>query len=1081
MKMKKSKIVSLMLAVTMLATLLPIGTVSATSGVVFSDNFDAETTKWYKDPLLVPEEDGTGNMMTIEGETTDKCSMIGVTALTTGVYELSFDLKPAINTKSWFNIYNGSALYHTVVAAFPENGSLTFQTGRYADTTRPAAKIATGLATGKWYGVKAIIDAGSKKIISVEITTENGTKYTHGEYNFDAYATTWKEGTQIDRIALYTGAQSTTDRPYIDNVLIQEYKAPFELADDCFTIKDADGNISSDLSAVLKESNEININFGKDVVSTDLTTENIFVENVTSGDTVGYTGVFENQTYKMTLSEALIPENTYKVTVKAGIETTDKYVLNADKVMTFTVAEEVDTTDLVFGDNFNASTTKWYKDPLLVPEEDGTGNMLTIEGETTDWCAQIGVSPALTTGIYEFAFDFNPAKTKRSWFNIFNGSSLVHTVIATIPDENGTVTFQTGRYADATVPAAKFATGMAANEWYAVKAIIDIGNKKVISVEITTKDGATYSHGEYNFDAYATTWKTGTQIDRLGFYGHQITETDRPYLDNVAIKEYKYSINISDEDFTVYDVNGEVQEDLTSVSDKTNKVEIFFGKDMVEENLTDSTIFVKDSEGNVVASTASYDNQVYTLTFDNALIPGMTYTVTVKAGLQSEDGYIIKSEKTIEFTVSVPELDEDIAVYDDFNYLNDTECKWYKDKLVVTEEDGNGGMLTIGGTNNDKAAQLSVAPALTSGMYEISYKFKPSVTTPSFLCIMNGGSLYHTIVAAIPDGTNTVTLQTGRPADANQAGAIMASGMPVNEWYSVNAVIDVSNKRVVNVKITDKDGKEYTHAAYSFDTYAQTWKTGTQVDRISLNGTATSETDRPCLDDLVIREYYQTPELTANSVVLYAGETVQEDYQNVNPLLNKITLDFGTGMDGATLNTTNIKVVDKASNAVAISIAQTDRGCTITFPQGVNANTEYTLSVSTDVANKKGTKLLSPYTLTFKTAKASLKAPISSIKVGETEITELSQLAKDNQMVIEFAYENSTKEAKTIYVIVAYYEGNRLVTVDYITRDFTADITMGTYQATHTVRDLANINLVKVMIWDGLTTIRPISDFIDID
>ena len=553
----------------------------------------------------------------------------------------------------------------------------------------------------------------------------------------------------------------------------------------------------------------------------------------------------------------------------------------------------------------------------------------------------------------------------------------------------------------------------------------------------------------------------------------------------MVIKEFRHSIELDDYNFTIYDENGVAQEDWADVSADTKTIEIDFGKDMVESALTASTIVVKDAEDNVIAYTPGYEVQVYTITFDDALTADMTYTVTVNAGLLSEDGYVVNPATSIEFTVAgeggseEEEDDEDVIFGDDFNTAPTT---WVKDPLLATEDDGTGNMLTVARSNSDSCAQTSITP-LSTGVYEISYAVKPSSTEISSIRLIDSAGGYQALIAMCPEGGGTFTLVTGRESSVANTSKI-ASGLPTGEWYDVYAIVDMGKKQVVSVKVTNRtSGTEYTRTqgSYNFDTFASTWKTATKIDTIGFYMYSGDGTNKAYLDDFKIKAYYKTPELGADSVKLYAGETLQADYQNVNPLLNRITLDFGTIMDESTLNNTNIKILDKDSNNVPVSFAYADTVCTITLPQGVEPNGEYTLSVAKAVANKKGTQLLNPYSLTFKTTETILKAPITGFKVSGTEVTALSQLAKDNELVIEFDYENSTNEPVELYVIVAYFSGNEMKSVSFIPKEFAADVLMGAQTATHTVKDLTGIDLIRVMVWDGLDTLHPLSPSVDID
>lgn len=232
-----------------------------------------------------------------------------------------------------------------------------------------------------------------------------------------------------------------------------------------------------------------------------------------------------------------------------------------------------------------------------------------------------------------------------------------------------------------------------------------------------------------------------------------------------------------------------------------------------------------------------------------------------------------------------------VIFYDDFNNnynegeSNNNARGWYKSPYWASDVSGHSSALTM--TNSgEKIAQIGIGSNLSQGVYRFNFDFKPTnsisgETRTSALRLMgkNSSGTDRTFDLLYTKGyrsSGTVTFITGA---INDSGAqVIQSGLDPDQWFNVDALVDIKHKKVLYITVTDSSGTQYTHGEYSFNDYDETFNDISYIDRIRFVG-YTNDTERPYLDNLEIEGTFYTK---GNATLAADGTvSVDVDYQNV--------------------------------------------------------------------------------------------------------------------------------------------------------------------------------------------------------
>lgn len=300
------------------------------------------------------------------------------------------------------------------------------------------------------------------------------------------------------------------------------------------------------------------------------------------------------------------------------------------------------------------------------------------------------------------------------------------------------------------------------------------------------------------------------------------------------------------------------------------------------------------------------------------------------------------------------------------------------------------------------------------------------------------------------------------------------------KWYDVTLLVDTENDKIDvavmqnGTTIAERTGltlsRNQTNAALA-EVYGygmQAWVR--QADHVN-----------SYFDDISFEYVSDAPQLSATSVSFFDGEKESKSLTAVLSTANKIVLDFGATMKESMMNSTNIMLTDVTDAAAKKTVTYNGKveGNTyvMTLPENTmfGAGKKYTIDVSGDVQNVLGVTLGDDVKIEFETGAAVKTASLT--KTSETDIKKLTQGAT---LTTDITYVNTSGNQMDMVLIYTYYGNNGMVKTVVKPVTLSGDKQSDVINDTHTVESLTDVTNIKVMLWDGLNTILPLSKAIDI-
>ena len=388
---------------------------------------------------------------------------------------------------------------------------------------------------------------------------------------------------------------------------------------------------------------------------------------------------------------------------------------------------------------------------------------------------------------------------------------------------------------------------------------------------------------------------------------------------------------------------------------------------------------------------------------------------------------------------------------------------------------------TVGDTKalRVQGAALDVYPLYyTDGMgkYKFSFDMKPdeTVTKTGF----NGSVYYSTIGGLWSDigflssaGADleggTYDVDTIKLIDNSNAQMTFEKG----SWIHFDVVYDCDT---LVAEITAKAGDQSVTAN-------KTFSMEDNAPKVMLNGFKYTDDTFGCwIDNISVTEVGEeiAPKLTANSIKVYAGDVEQSIAGSVSAFADKVTVNFGQKMLAADLTADNIYVTEKGSETkLAYEPNVNGYVYEMTFAEGFTAGKTYTVTVN-KIKNIGEVEMLQSYAFDF-TVKAGIYADLIDVTIGDNTVTTATEMVAGSNATINIQYNNSTTDSPTIYVIVAYYNGDKLTKCEYLTQPTTGPSTIN-YQIPYTVPTVEDgFDEVNIMVWDGFNSMKPLSEAIN--
>lgn len=310
--------------------------------------------------------------------------------------------------------------------------------------------------------------------------------------------------------------------------------------------------------------------------------------------------------------------------------------------------------------------------------------------------------------------------------------------------------------------------------------------------------------------------------------------------------------------------------------------------------------------------------------------------------------------------------------------------------------------------------------------------------------------------------------------EATKIGEYVTGG-----WCHIEGTVNIKEAKAT-VKVTNADRTAIGEKS-DFALTIPAAPTSVSDLIINFDGLSTAgNTGKAWIDNAKIEYVSVAPQVTADSVTIYEGETLQADKASVSPASDKLVIDFGANTRIAFNSIIDgVKLTDSDGKEIAFSGHLNGNLYTLTLGESLEPSTTYTLKLSENISDIDGDELGSNVSVLFTTNSGGLSVTFDNIKMGDTEVTELTQVAKDNVITSNIAVKNTSADEQSVTVIYCYYsaddEGAVLLKACKIS---TLDIESGADKViadNHTIEDLTDISKISVLVWDGFENLKPLT------
>lgn len=293
-----------------------------------------------------------------------------------------------------------------------------------------------------------------------------------------------------------------------------------------------------------------------------------------------------------------------------------------------------------------------------------------------------------------------------------------------------------------------------------------------------------------------------------------------------------------------------------------------------------------------------------------------------------------------------------------------------------------------------------------------------------------------------------------------------------DQWYNVELIYDLIGNNVhtlVKNKLTGAEIHNFNHAINWYSPFGTREFESLRTVMLKVaNGVAVS------IDDFKLEYYLAKPEISPKDIAItdYRGVVV-ENTDAVSPAILSIKIPFGTTMSEESTNAETITLKDSEGNEVAYVPEYSHNAYTLKIGNCLDINETYTLYIPETVENIFGDSLGREVVYTFTTTNKKPEfMAIESVKIGESEIAELSDIVNGETIDVYIEYANNSNEEISSFVSVSYYSDDMLVYTESAEGETVSAGEMGAETIPFIVpsSDIVNleeIDRVSVCLWES--------------
>lgn len=403
---------------------------------------------------------------------------------------------------------------------------------------------------------------------------------------------------------------------------------------------------------------------------------------------------------------------------------------------------------------------------------------------------------------------------------------------------------------------------------------------------------------------------------------------------------------------------------------------------------------------------------------------------------------------------------------------------------------GNSKVLRIDGWQATNAVSVKTVKSFESAYTDgiIEYNFDMAVNDQnsdeirefSFVLKRGDTSNYDQVFAITGD---KITLCN--PISASTTPQVVTSfNMPNNltDMVSFKVIEDLINKKVKTyVKqngeyvLLNNDPKGAAIANYHY-TNGGTSAFGFQFYKGATSNVLATDTSM-IIDNITVDVGEPPMSAVVKKVRLDDGELTSK---STSAATTDIKVYFNQDMDATTLDSISVSAADGSAVDKDVTY-NADTYCAMLKLKGMlRAKTAYTINVPTTVKTADGRALARAYAGAFTTGEGSLFVSNPTLKNGDVDATKENTKA-GNTLTAKVSVINQTGSSDDLVLILAAYDGDKLIDLKYDPKAYTAADTNFELTTTYTIPENVGDLNVQVMLWNGFNKMMPVKGAITLE
>ncbi len=279
------------------------------------------------------------------------------------------------------------------------------------------------------------------------------------------------------------------------------------------------------------------------------------------------------------------------------------------------------------------------------------------------------------------------------------------------------------------------------------------------------------------------------------------------------------------------------------------------------------------------------------------------------------------------------------------------------------------------------------------------------------------------------------------------------------------------------------DGVHQKHATYIPGGEAGTYDAFVATILVAASGTSQGDASRMVsiyLDNVKVTHTPQLPTVKSVSVTDYLGNTtvLSDGARNIPTGTVSASIVFSAKMDADTLDEVQLTA---SSGDINYTKSLNEKRLTLTFPEGLVAETNYTLSLG-DMLSQTGYGFAYPETYTFTTDDGEQSVGGMNLKIDDAKLVSLKSIKEDSVITAEAYFINTLEGREPVggTIMMAAYNDGVMRGVKVCQVEAEAGVRVGRARAVAGTDGFYGADQIRVFLFDSIENIQPLTISMDL-